>query len=744
MLGLPIHRLVVVTAAALVAGLVVRTPVHGQDPVSVASLNAPSAPATLRAAVELVSSDRLDEASRILDGLVVHAPTYVSPTHGAAAYWQGTVLARRGQPDRARRAWADGLDAFHASNRAPPTRLLDAYLQALPDAEAIADLDRARRAYLTLLGRVRPGAPPSEQAVFRRHVAQVAPLLDDDTLARIIRESRLSDASTWTFRAESGSAMQAWWRRQDPHPSTAVNERLNEHLRRLARAQAAYACPSRVSRLDDRGHAYLRYGAPAKRHSVTYNDGKFYQEVVRFGVAVSPSDFPENELWTYPHIDPSAYYLFAKPRQCFVTAQANDLLPKHLRQRRGSSDRGLNIAYSALMAMRYIYHNLAMFHPDFSARFTDVAKYADWQTTRASVAEARAATGGGRQGGRSVGGGMGQERRVYANPQMGIDPPNRFVSQMVRRARREDEAAAKRRKEVMPRQYSERSSPAPLPVAVRTARVLTPGGSTRVAVSWGLRPEALDAAASDTSRGALIRFSGVRYDAAYRRQADVAQQYVIENDAGRRDSVLQPQAVTIPGRAAPYHIALQWLQFDAYAPPEGIVDVGAFRRETTVRVDSVQPLRAEGRRLEMSDLQVRTLPTPDAPPAAWEDASAPYPFDAITPTTPLLLHFELYHLTFGADDRTRYTIDYAVETKTDDGWEDVPGAGAGDAVSTRATYGGASRRTREFIALDLTALDLTPGRALRVAVRVTDETTGARAERAVTFTVAEAAAQGDL
>ncbi len=703
------------------------------------SLKAPHPSATLNVAVDLVERDRGHDALPVLDGLVARHPGYVSPQHGAAAYWLGTTHRRRGDDADARHAYARGIDALRDAERVP-TRLLDAYLRTLPTDATDAHEERARHAYLTLLGRVRPDAPTSEAAIARRYVAQMAPLMDDEVLAQVIHESRQTKPSTWTFREGSGDALQTWWRRRDPHPSTAANERLTVHVARLARAQNAYACSSHVSGLDDRGHVYLQYGAPAEQHSVTYNDGDFFQEVFRFGVAVSPSDFPDNELWTYPQIDASGYYLFAKPRRCFAVARANDLLPKHLRQRRGSSDRGLNIAYSAVMAMRYIYHNLAMYHPDFSTRFTDIAKYADWQTTRAAVSEAREATGGARGGGRTVGGGMGQERRVYANPQMGIDAPNQFVSRMVRRARREDEAAAKRRKQAMPRQYSERSNPAaPLPVTARTARFLTPEGSTRVAVAWGLRASALDAtpdnASPDAARGAVIRLSGVRYDAAYRRQADVARQYVIENSAVRRDSLLQPRTVAMPGASEPYHVALQWLQFDADAPAPGVVDVGRFRREATVRVDSVQPLRADGRRLEMSDVQVRALDTPDAPPSTWAEASSPYPFDAIAPDTPLLLHFELYHLTFDADDRTRYTIDYAVETKTDDGWASVSDDGATDAVSTSATYGGSSRRTDEYIALDLSALDLEADRSVRVTVAVTDDTAGTRVERTVAFTV---------
>ena len=452
-------------------------------------------------------------------------------------------------------------------------------------------------------------------------------------------------------------------------------------------------------------------------------------------MAVSPQDFPANALWLYSDIDRTGYYLFVKRGKCFSIGQANDLLPAHLRQRRSTTERGLNIAYSSLMAMRYIYRELALHHPDFSTRFAQIAKYADWQTTQASIADAREATNGGRSSGRTVGAGLGQERRVFTDTQFGIAPPNRFVYRMVRQAEQEDDAAAARRKAAMPRQHTALRDEMPsLPLAVRTARFLTPEGTTRTEVYWGLRTTHLR---SDTapSTGAVMHLSGIRYDAAYQREDSIQRQYVIRNATVQDDRVVLPPPLNLPGGgSAPYHVALEWLQFDANASNNGTVRLGNHRTTTVARVDSLQPLRGDTQRLEVSDIQVRFLSDRSAPPAAWEDASKPYPFRTIDASTPLVLYFEVYHLLFNSNDQTRYRITYQVETRTDAGWSELP-PGTTDRVGTEATYSGTSRRTREFIMLDL-ARFVADHEHLRIAVQVTDTVNGKTVQRSVNFQIA--------
>ncbi|MEM6336621.1 MAG: GWxTD domain-containing protein, partial [Bacteroidota bacterium] len=57
--------------------------------------------------------------------------------------------------------------------------------------------------------------------------------------------------------------LEHWWRQTDPMPATVLNERLIEHLRRVAFAAETYA--DAQGSVDDRGKLYVRLGRPSHR-----------------------------------------------------------------------------------------------------------------------------------------------------------------------------------------------------------------------------------------------------------------------------------------------------------------------------------------------------------------------------------------------------------------------------------------------------------------------------------------------
>jgi hypothetical protein len=136
----------------------------------------------------------------------------------------------------------------------------------------------------------------------------------------------------------------------------------------------------------------------------------------------------------------------------------------------------------------------------------------------------------------------------------------------------------------------------------------------------------------------------------------------------------------------------------------------------------------------MSDLKVLSLPdTSTKTLTNLDDEARPYPFRTLTAETPLLLSFEVYHLTYGADDRTHYTVSYEVQGETKRGWTRFVRGQDTQSTSTTMTRKGTSRRSEEKIIIDLTEIKRDEAQDVRVSVRVTDEETGRTVSRTLDF-----------
>jgi hypothetical protein len=402
------------------------------------------------------------------------------------------------------------------------------------------------------------------------------------------------------------------------------------------------------------------------------------------------------------------------------------------------------------MAMRAIYRELALFHINFSTRYSKIANYASWQEMQATAARAAERSGGGSgsagQRSTKVGAGVGQTRRVFSNPSMGYDYPTRFVSRMVTRAEREDREAVERREEAMPRQHTALlDETARLPVSVRTARFLDPDGTTRTEVYWGVPADRLRLGEAGAPASSLIAVSAAQYDDEHRLLQRTRGRYPVEVQTGTDTRMIVPSPLTLEGATGRYHLGLQWGQYQLWAsdsPSEG-KRMGPKRRVATARVDSLEPLRAEGPGVEMSDVKVLTLPDTSAQSLARPTEQAtPYPFRTLTGDTPLLLSFELYHLAYGADDRTRYSIAYEAKGETKRGWTEIFRGTDTQRTSTEMTMAGTDRRTTEAILLDLSEIQRDEPQDVRVTVRVTDEVTGATVSRDIEFVLRPRAAEG--
>jgi len=692
--------------------------------------------------IQLMRRDRPTEAQPYLEYAFAADSSLVLPEHGAVAYWLGEAYAQMGDSSQARSTWHRGYQMLHAT-RQFDARLADAYLRGLTRSQLRENRLEAVDAYFSLLSRVTSDTSSALTSIYRRRVFQVAPLMSDDVFNQVLDGDRSEEPSTWSLRPAAGDSLQAWWRGLDPFPDTPENERLEEHLTRLVHARRAFSCAERPSRLDRRGATYLRFGAPYKRRPLRYKDVDFFQEVYRFGVHLSPDAFPESEIWIYPQIDESGFYLFAeeKTSDCFQLARANDLFPNQLTQLRSKNERGLNYAYSALMAMRAVYRELALYHINFGNRYSKIANYADYQEMSAQQAETDRRFGTNFTGSKqqtTVGAGA-TARTVTEDPMMGVEAPTTFVSRIVGQAEREDRAAARRREENMPRQYTALRDNVPeLPVAIRTARFLNEDGSTRTEIYWGVSAAEARLTPDDEEEApppSLIRFAATQHNEDRTRTRRRQSRHMLPPRPGAEQDLLVPSSLTFDGTDSQQHLSLQWTQYRLWRNADGSPSgLGPKQRYAAARSDSLAPLRPSGPTPEMSDLKVLTLSDTSAAPATnLSERTVPYPFRRIGPETPLLLSFEIYHLNYGADDRTRYTLSYEVEGQTQRGWTRLFRGQDTQRTTTEMTRQGTERRTEEQIILDLSEIEREDPQDVRVTVRVTDEVTGASVTRSVDF-----------
>ena len=610
--------------------------------------------------------------------------------------------------------------------------LTDGSTEALQEASAL---------YLGLLSGVGPAVSSEQAPVLRKHVAQLALVLPRGLRAAVVSGALRDDAVDVAFHAGAGEALLAWWRSQDPLPATPGNERLEEHLQRVAFAQARYPHPDRLSGLDDRGETYVQYGAPSRITTVTFDDPQLIDAVYQPGVVVTLSDFPDNEVWWYPHIDRTGYFMYYKKGPHYHLGEIYDLLPNTLRYSLGNTDRTALKAAMVLAVMRSVYQQLALLHPDFALRYQAIDDYTfraqdalEDERTRFLEGQVRGSSTGTR--GRT---GL-QANLDAAEAEATYNPfllkPQEFAEHMIQRTRVEDEQAMYRRQESMPEQFTEVFDEVEiLPLSVRTARFLD-DDATRTEIYWSPTPGGLRPSESDLSPGLwtpdhfLIHLTVVQQTADYQDRQASRKPYLIADLPEAEDASIPAQTMVVHGDTGRYNLALQWDQHRVRAGEAEGVHVGPKVGVATHRADSLTALRADERILEMSDLKpifVSDLAALDAAGASGE----PYPHPQIWPDLPLGLYFEIYHLAYGDDDQTHYTIAYEIARSKQGGLLRFLGRGDEERTSVQNPYTGQSRTAREYIVLDMSEWE--GEGALEVRVQVTDDVTGRQMERRLVF-----------
>lgn len=684
--------------------LLISTRSYGQDGAS-----GPQAALTSSAAqgVRAVNEDRAEEAVSLLQPAFEADAAFRLEDGASAAYWLGRAYELMGQEALALSTWRRGLLALRDAGGAPRRFVADAFVRSVFDRRDVPNYGEAQAAYFYLLRSADDAALAEEEAALvARHVEAVTYVLPPAARRRIglastPSEDRSEKSSAYVLKQltpDAGAYLVTWWRGQDPLPATAENERVEEHLERVAYARQHYR---ERERPDDRGRIYIRLGEPYKKASISRSKLDFLK-----GPDAPAGAYAGNEFWMYRDINQHAHYFFTEARSNYYEiTPPSKFLPPEVRmatpRRAGSYLRG----------METIYSQLSLLHEHYAQPYIDFAN-------AVTELDLRVLTGG----------------PVSISGRKPFTMAQSFSMQV----NNEEAITEARREESVPPSFSRVLEDAtPLPMSVRWARFLNPDGTTRVELYWATTLEALwqDRYEMRPDDQYLLSAAYVQEGSDHERQQTAQKRLLIPQHEGALGAraTIDPQTHAMSTASDTFHVAAQWDEFLARrSKADGrSVQLGRRLKRNAFRADSIPALNADEAVLEISDL--KPLLMPENGSVTELETQPPYPFDAITPRTPLALYFEVYHLAFGEDDRTRYTIEYdIVQTMERQGIAQLFRNDDVQRTATRSEYAGASRTTEEYIVIDLSEWKERDG-TLSVVVRVTDETTGRQAERSIDF-----------
>jgi GWxTD domain-containing protein len=587
----------------------------------------------------------------------------------------------------------EGSHKVHSPPFSKGTEAVNRYVRRVFWKERSSHYGAGVDAYLRLLSLSRDTLSAKEKGIVNCHHRQLALILPD-SLRKAIREPETAGDSSF------GQTLVAWWRAQDPNPSTAANERLRQHLQRVARATRRYPDTSSGTGVDRRGEVFVRLGPPGRRTRVRFKEPRILS-IIRNSTSLTRGDFPDNEYWVYPHIEESARYLFVKMGGAWEIGGAHDLVPPVVQSRMGVDGSGGRARRLGII-FEEIYSQLATVDINYSGLYQEAES-----ATAMTVSGTREDASRMRQ--------FLAESRGY-----------------------ERQLATTREQDVQNGWPGRTSQEDPFGMAVRTSRFLTENGTTHTVVDWGL---SLDQLTGGGMAGETFKMNvlGVQYDSNYRRQDSVVRHYLIRSGGRVQKELEQGIAKTISlGRTTQdlYHAAIQWNPYRREVGEDG----EERPRQNVVRIDSIRALELTSSQFEVSDLRLLKASNSagDSLSVSQLENARPYPFSTVPSGTPLLLYFELYNLKQSESGYTRYTTTYEVMKRADQGFFGQLFGGERDEVtSTTAKYSGRQSRTKEYMRLDLGGKVDKP-QPTEVVVRVTDEVTGQSVERAIDVTLVPA------
>lgn len=651
---------------------------------------------------------------------------------GTSAYWLGQAYTAQDRSRLARTIWAAGVQQG-IENDVFDIRSADAYIRSVFRDSVWSKYEPASSTYLLLLeASDREGA--AQRKTIRRHVAQAQFLLPQDKRQKLLDADEKAVLDTLQ---QAGGKLAAWWRRMDPKPATQLNERVIEHLRRVTYAETHYSHEESPSGFDDRGRIYVRLGPPTTSTQVDFNSSELLSVIRRIrqssgnNLIVSSSSFAENEYWVYERGRKPYSYLFVDNGKGYRIGGVSDIIPQHLT---GALDkntgRGGAKTDVVLEALRTAYRQLSLYRMEYGSHYDQLANYLG------RLEEKRT-----RQRVESGGEFLTQSRRsdnsalMQSSSTLPMDrPPDLEARESIISARKTEAKMADERDKRVPNQETRTmNDEGSLPVAVRIARFLEDDGTTSTRVYWGLSGHNLEERYTN-SKSHLVNATIRHMAPDYRVRQQGQKKFMMKIPRDKDDLIAADKQLKVGGDTAMYHLALQWDQYTVGQGGRDSIRAGQRLRTGVVKADSLQPLTASPKQLEMSDLVPVLHPSGKTSSMPKRAVKQPYPFTRISEDTPLALYFELYHLRMGENDRTRYTVEYKVHRRTKQGGLERLLRGAEEqrtAVSTSRI--GGDRTRKEYILLNSDDWNIEKETKLTVTVRVTDGESGQKVDRTVQF-----------
>ena len=252
----------------------------------------------------------------------------------------------------------------------------------------------------------------------------------------------------------------------------------------------------------------------------------------------------------------------------------------------------------------------------------------------------------------------------------------------------------------------------PLPLPHMLSAFRGKEGQTRLYIHYALPlGQIASAAGAEAQESLAVELGYALHDTTWRAVQKRAMTRKLPSIQDRTAAGVGVFQMTVPPDS--YHVAL-------HGQATGTQQMGGYKFDYRVPDFS-------GTDLAMSDLLLAYDIEPSSSPDRLLNIS-PNPFQRFSVSQGVHLYFEIYNLTYGSNDRTRYTLEYTlIQEKEDRSWlRRLLGADERVMLSLEATQEGNEAAPTEQAELDVSQVE--PGR-YTLQVQVTDEQSGRTVER---------------